>query len=109
MAVMPLGTPETEDTVASLLAAARQIHLRQQVDFVKEAVAFYEAYRGRMRSLRQALQPIARRVQAAWLHQNPVRRITRECLIPDNDNKKEGEGKASNVDAQDQVERDTAR
>lgn len=70
--LLPLGAPETEDMVSSLLAAARHIHLRQQIDFVTEAVAFYEAYRGRMRRLRQALQPVARRVQVAWLRQNPA-------------------------------------
>jgi hypothetical protein len=57
--LLPLGAPETEDMVSSLLAAARQIHMRQQIDFVTEAVALYEAYRGRMRSLRQALQPFS--------------------------------------------------
>lgn len=79
-----LGTPETEDTVSSLLAAARQLHLRQQVAFLSEAVTFYETHRGgKIRDLRDALKPIARRVQAAWLEQNPVRQIPAPCLIVD--------------------------
>jgi hypothetical protein len=86
--LLPLGTPETEDTVASLLAAAREIHLRQQVACVTEAVAFYKAYRGRLSNLRQDLQPVARRVQDAWLCKNPLRRIPPKCQIPDNDNSK---------------------
>lgn len=93
----PLDTPETEDTVASLLAAARQIHQHQQVAFLEEAVAFYEAYRGRIPSLRQALQPAARRAQYAWLDQNPIRAIARACLITDNGNAKKGAGAESDA------------
>lgn len=83
--LVPLGTPETEDTVSTLLAAARQLHLRQQVAFLSEAVAFFESYRGDIRGLRSALRPAARKVQAAWLVRNPVRPLQPSCWIVDDE------------------------
>mgnify|MGYP003692595391 CR=1 FL=1 len=90
-ALVPLDTPATELTVASILDAARRIHMSQQKDFLDEAVAFLKAYKGRIGALRHALRPVASRAQAQWLEQNPVRHLPVKCRLPDDaGTKKEG-------------------
>ncbi len=60
---------------AALLRVARQVHGRQQVAFLNEAAALYGQFRGRLDQLARALAGDARRVQEAWLAENPARRI----------------------------------
>ncbi|GFR91527.1 CAP-specific mRNA (nucleoside-2'-O-)-methyltransferase 1 [Elysia marginata] len=83
--LVSLEAPEAEATVSSLFTAAQQLHACQQVAFLSEAIAFYEAYRGKMSSLRAFLLPIARKVQAAWLKRNPVLQVSSSCLVVDDD------------------------
>ena len=79
----PIISIDDSAMIESALNAARQIHMRQQVDFVKEAISFYRAYRGRIKNLRQTLREVSRQAQAAWLKENPIKRITPGCLVPD--------------------------
>jgi hypothetical protein len=72
----PLLDPTlTTDVDAALLRVARQLHERQQVAFLNEAVDLYQKWRGRLDQLARALGRDARRVQDQWLGKNPVRRI----------------------------------
>jgi hypothetical protein len=64
-----------------LLRAARQIHGRQQVAFLKEAAAAYAEFGRRPGDLSHALAREARHAQEAWLALNPVRRIDESCLL----------------------------
>lgn len=65
----------------ALLRAARQIHGRQQVAFLRETAGFYERFRGRPEALQRALQGDAARVQEEWLAANPVRRLREEFWL----------------------------
>jgi cap2 methyltransferase len=69
-------------TAASLYLAGRQIHEKQQVEFLNEALGFFAAYRGRTGELREALRGAARRAQEAWLARHPVRPLADSCRIP---------------------------
>jgi hypothetical protein len=81
--LFPLGLPEVEHTIQSLLVAARQIHLRQQVNFLKEMVAFFHHRRQHPTDGRQleALSKVARGVQNRWLQNNPVRPLQPQCRL----------------------------
>jgi hypothetical protein len=70
------------DADAALLRIARQVHGRQQVAFLNEAAALYAQFRGRIDQLARALAGDARRVQEAWLAENPVRRIRDNAQLP---------------------------
>jgi len=63
------------DVDAALLRAARQIHGRQQVAFLREAAGLYGQFKGRPDALERALRGEAARAQEAWLLANPVRRL----------------------------------
>lgn len=70
------------DADAALLRVARQVHGRQQVAFLNEAMSLYGQFRGRLDQLARALAADARRVQEAWLAENPVRRIRDGAQLP---------------------------
>ena len=75
----PLLDPTlTADVDAAILRVARTLYGRQQVAFLNEAVDFHARWRGRLDQLGRALSRDARRVQEAWLGENPVRRIRDE-------------------------------
>lgn len=75
----PLLDPTlTADVDAALLRVARTLYGRQQVAFLNEAADFHVRWRGRLDQLGRALSRDARRVQEAWLGENPVRRIRDE-------------------------------
>ena len=79
----PLLDPAlTTDIDAALLRAARQLHGRQQVAFLNEAADLYQQWRGNLDQLGRALNRDARRVQEAWLGENPVRRIRDDQQLP---------------------------
>ena len=81
--IFPLGIPEVEHTILSLLVAARQIHLRQQVDFLGEMVTLFhrrQQYPNDVRPL-EALSKVARGVQNQWLRSNPVRSLQSQCRL----------------------------
>lgn len=79
----PLLDPElTADVDVALLRYARQIHERQQVAFLNEAADLYQQWRGNLDQLGRALNRDARRVQEAWLGENPVRRIRDDQQLP---------------------------
>ena len=79
----PLLDPTlTADVDAALLRAARQIHERQQVSFLKEAVELHLQWRGRIDQLGRALSRDARHAQDLWLGENPVRRIRDDQQLP---------------------------
>jgi cap2 methyltransferase len=80
-----LGTPETEHTEQALLAAGTEIHKKQQVAFLEEALAFYKSYRHGMQDLRAHLRPAARKAQSEWIKQNNPIRLPTSCHIPGND------------------------
>jgi hypothetical protein len=82
--LISLDTPATESTVASILDAARKIHMGQQIDFLDEAVSFLKAFKGRVGALRHDLRPIAGRAQAQWLEQNPIRHLPVKCRLSEN-------------------------
>lgn len=56
----------------ALLNAARQIHMRQQVAFLAEAVEFAQKYGNDTEKLRRDLFPLARRLQNEWLTKNTL-------------------------------------
>jgi len=75
----PLLDPTlTADVDAALLRVARTLYGRQQVAFLNEAADFHARWRGHLDQLGRALSRDARRVQEAWLGENPVRRIRDE-------------------------------
>lgn len=80
--LIPLDVPALAETVKSLTRAARQIHLRQQVEFLEEAVLFFERFQGRVPDLRKGLTRTAGQVQAEWLKANPVEPIPTACHVP---------------------------
>lgn len=77
----PLGLEET--TTLTILAAGRQIHMRQQVAFLDETMEFFAKYRDNVKALRAGLAQDARTSQAAWLSDNPIKRLEAYCKIPD--------------------------
>lgn len=82
----PLLDPTlTTDVDAALLRAARQIHERQQVSFLKEAVELHQQWHGRIDQLGRALSRDARHAQDLWLGENPVRRIRDDQQLPTGD------------------------
>jgi hypothetical protein len=62
--------PELAGSLEALLRAARQIHMRQQVEFLKEAVAFARKYKSDIGMLRRGLARLAIERQGAWLSDN---------------------------------------
>jgi len=84
--LFPLGYSGAEHTVLSLLTASVQIHQSQQVAVLLEAVAFFEAYRGKLGKLRQDVQPVVSKAERRWLEDNPVKRLPKLCFLRDNGN-----------------------
>ena len=79
----PLLDPSlTADIDSALLRVARQIHERQQVSFLNEAVSLYHTWKEKLGQLRYVLGADARRVQEDWLAINPVRRIRPDQQLP---------------------------
>lgn len=73
--------PELAAPLEALIRATRQIHMRQQVDFLAEASRFARKYRPEV--LRKALSRLATQCQDTWLSNNgPVRRIEPSAHIP---------------------------
>jgi hypothetical protein len=82
----PLLDPTlTADVDAALLRAGRQIHERQQVSFLKEAVELYQQWHGRIDQLGRALSREARHAQDLWLGENLVRPIREDQQLPTRD------------------------
>lgn len=79
--LFPVGLPEVEHTVLSLLVAARQIHRVQQVAFLEETVQLYESHRKNVKALRGRLEGAARAAQKQWLRENPVGALKEECRL----------------------------
>lgn len=80
--LVPVDGPETENTIASTLRAARGIFLGRQEPAVENVVALFRGYRRRIPALRHALKGAAREAKARWLRENPVTRVAAGCLVP---------------------------
>jgi hypothetical protein len=59
----------------SILRAARQIHERQQVAFINEAIELYKQWGQQLNQLKKVLSRDINRVQQEWLSANPVKQI----------------------------------
>ena len=59
----------------SILRAARQIHERQQVAFINEAIELYKQWGQQLNQLKKVLSRDVNRVQQEWLSANPVKQI----------------------------------
>lgn len=65
---------EKNSTIESLLRATREIHQRRQTSFLKEAVDFAKRYKN-LHDLRNAMYPIVKDAQNAWLNMNHIKYI----------------------------------
>lgn len=72
---------ETERTTRSLLLAAQQIHERQQVAALNEAVALHRQFGPKVQNLRSALQSVYRNAEKQWLSENPVKKLPPEAQL----------------------------
>jgi cap2 methyltransferase len=70
----------------ALLRAAKQIHSRQQISFLNEAVAYCERFKGRHHELGRSFAGDARRSRDAWLESNPVKPISDAYWVLDGRN-----------------------
>jgi hypothetical protein len=83
-ALFPIGRPESEYFVLSLLAAGQHIHQKQQAAFLKEAVLLYKKAAGKkggVGALRATLKRAAGLAVKGWLHENPVGALGPECRL----------------------------
>jgi len=69
------------DADAVMLRVARQVHGRQQVAFLNEAIEVFRANKDRLGSLVRTYAPLAAKAQQSWLAENPVRRIRDDAQL----------------------------
>lgn len=84
--LFPLGLPAAENTLSTLLAAARRIHAERQNAALRRVMDLFEEYRGHMGALRAALDAESRAAQNCWLDDNPVGELKAGCRLYGNDN-----------------------
>lgn len=68
-----------------LLRATTQIHMKQQISFINEAVNYYHKYKNDLRAIYSTLKYEHKIARNTWITNNPISKIDTKLILPMND------------------------